>query len=112
MPKSKNRRKPKSNRVAGTGAQASLRTETVEGGAESNRSERAEAPLKKKKVGPVEFFRQVIAEGRKVTWTSRGEVIVSTIMVLIMVTIMSLFFFAVDQVLRWIIPMILSLNLF
>lgn len=112
MPKSKNRRKPKSNRVAGTGAQANLQTEVIDADTDGPRSERSDAPVKKKSVGPVQFFQQVRAEAQKVTWTGRGEVMVSTIMVLIMVAVMSLFFFAVDQILRWIIPMILSLNLF
>ncbi|MEE4210279.1 MAG: preprotein translocase subunit SecE [Parvularcula sp.] len=117
MPKSKNRRKPKSNRVAGTGAQARLEPVISEGdertSARSERSERAEAkPAKKKSVGPVEFLHQVRAEMRKVTWTSRGETMVSTIMVLIMVAVMSLFFFSVDQLLRFVVPRILSISLF
>ncbi|NNU15414.1 preprotein translocase subunit SecE [Parvularcula sp. ZS-1/3] len=111
MPKSKNRRKVKNNRVAGTGAQASLTTEPVEG-AESTRDAKPEAAaVKKKGVGPVEFFQQVRSEAMKITWTSRGETMVSTIMVLIMVAIMSLFFFAVDQLLRFVVPQILALSL-
>lgn len=56
---------------------------------------------KKKKTSPLEFFQQVRNEGTKVTWTSRNETMVSTIMVLIMVVIMAIFFFAVDQGLRF-----------
>jgi preprotein translocase subunit SecE len=118
MPKSKNRRKPKSNRVASTGAQARLEPQV--GGEEADtgsrtgaRAERAEAkPVKKKSAGPIEFLQQVRAEMRKVTWTSRGETIVSTVMVLIMVALMSLFFFSVDQLLRFVVPRLLSINLF
>ncbi|MEM6649590.1 MAG: preprotein translocase subunit SecE [Pseudomonadota bacterium] len=55
-------------------------------------------------------MRQVRDEGQKVTWTSRNETLVSTIMVLIMVAIASVFFFLVDQILRWIVPIILNLN--
>ncbi len=74
-------------------------------------NDKAEAPApKKKKVGPFEFLQQVRAEGSKVVWTSRQETIVSTVMVLIMVAIMSLFFFSVDQVFRWIVPIILNLG--
>ena len=58
-------------------------------------------PKKKKSTSPVEFFQQVRNEGAKVTWTSRNETMVSTIMVLIMVAIMSIFFFLVDQTLRF-----------
>ena len=56
---------------------------------------------KKKNTSPLEFIQQVRNEAMKVTWTTRNETLVSTIMVLIMVAIMSLFFFGVDQALRW-----------
>lgn len=56
---------------------------------------------KKKKTSPFEFIQQVRNEAAKVTWTTRNETIVSTIMVLIMVAIMALFFFGVDQGLRF-----------
>ena len=71
---------------------------------------RAEETKKKKSVGPFEFFQQVRNEAEKVTWTSRNETMVSTVMVLIMVAIMSLFFFLVDQVLRFGIGNVLSIG--
>ncbi|MEM7739677.1 MAG: preprotein translocase subunit SecE [Pseudomonadota bacterium] len=109
MPKSKNRRKPKSNRPT---AELKTDTQVVEAETTTTKSDRAEqATPKKKSASPLQFFRQVRAEMQKVTWTTRGETTVSTIMVLIMVAIMSLFFFTVDQFLRFIVPLILSLNL-
>ena len=81
---------------------AKTASKTIEGKAE-------DAQKKKKKTGPLEFIQQVRAEGRKVTWTSRNETMISTIMVLIMVTIMSIFFFIVDQILRFGVSSILSL---
>lgn len=62
---------------------------------------KADEIKKKKKTSPLEFFQQVRNEGSKVTWTSRNETMVSTIMVLIMVIIMAIFFFVVDQALRF-----------
>lgn len=62
---------------------------------------KADEVKKKKKTSPLEFFQQVRNEGTKVTWTSRNETMVSTIMVLIMVVIMAVFFFVVDQGLRF-----------
>jgi preprotein translocase subunit SecE len=56
---------------------------------------------------PVEFFQQVRQEGRRVTWATRQEVIVSTTMVLIMVVAASIFFFLVDSVIRLAISAIL-----
>ena len=52
----------------------------------------------KKRVGPVKFLGQVRQEGRKVTWTPWRETAITTIMVLVMVAIMSTFFFVTDMV--------------
>lgn len=111
MPKSKNRRKTKTGRENAGGNQNAVDANVVEGG-DAPRAESGSEAAKKPSVGPIEFFQQVRSEARKITWTTRGEVLVSTIMVLIMVAIMSIFFFAVDQLLRMIVPWILSLNLF
>ncbi len=61
---------------------------------------KADEVRQKKKTSPMEFARQVRAELSKVTWTTRNATFVSTIMVLIMVAIMAVFFFVVDQGLR------------
>ena len=125
MPKSKNRRKseqraaggrgPKANRVAATGAQnpaGGAIPPVPATGEPTKRSPASEAgATPRKKTGFFEFFRQVRTEGQKVTWTNLKEVQISTIMVLIMVTIMSTFFFLVDQVLRTIMPRLLALNI-
>ncbi len=50
--------------------------------------------------GPFRFFGEVRAEARKVTWATRQEVTVSTIMVLIFAVIAAIFFFIVDSLLR------------
>jgi len=54
---------------------------------------------------PFRFFGEVRAEGRKVTWATRQEVTVSTIMVLIMGVAAAIFFWLVDFVagglIRW-----------
>ena len=71
---------------------------------------KAEEQKKKKKTSPFEFIQQVRSEGSKVTWTSRNETMVSTIMVLIMVAIMALFFFGVDQFLRFSVCNILPIE--
>jgi len=63
-----------------------------------------------KRVGPVEFLGQVRDEGRKVTWPTRKETTVTTIMVFIMVVLASLFFTIVDQVLRFVVGLILGIG--
>jgi len=45
-----------------------------------------------------EFFRQVRAETNKVSWPSRAETVQTTIMVMIMASVLALFFFGVDTV--------------
>ena len=59
--------------------------------------------------GPFRFFGEVRAEGRKVTWATRQEVTVSTIMVLIMGVAASIFFFLIDSLLRLIVAFLLNL---
>jgi len=54
----------------------------------------------KKRVGPITFFSQVRAEGRKVTWTSRRETMVASIMVVIMVVVAAIFFYATDSIVK------------
>ncbi|MCA3574028.1 MAG: preprotein translocase subunit SecE [Aestuariivirga sp.] len=52
------------------------------------------------KTNPFEFLQQVREEGSKVTWPTRRETMISTVMVFIMVAIAAVFFLAVDAVLH------------
>ena len=61
---------------------------------------------KKKGVGPLQFFRQVRAEGSKVTWTSRAETIQASIMVLIFSVIVAIFLFLADSIIGRLVRMI------
>ena len=61
------------------------------------------------KTSPGEFVRQVRVETAKIAWPSRRETITTTIMVLIMTTVLSLFFLGVDQVLGRLVKTLLSL---
>ncbi len=54
------------------------------------------APTPKKKTNLVQFFREVRAEARKITWTSRRETWITSVMVAIMVVIAMLYFWIVD----------------
>lgn len=68
----------------------------------------APAPAKPR-VSPGEFVRQVRAEVAKVSWPTRRETITTTIMVLIMTGLLSVFFLGVDQILGRIVKFLLSL---
>ncbi len=52
------------------------------------------------KSNPLEFLQQVREEGAKVTWPTRRETMISTVMVFIMVALAAVFFLAVDFVLH------------
>ena len=54
-------------------------------------------------------MRQVRAEVAKVFWPSRAETIRMTIMVLIMTTLLALFFVGIDQILGRFVKFLLSL---
>jgi len=62
------------------------------------------------KFNPAQFVREVDQERSKVTWPTRKEVTVTTIMVFIMVFLAAVFFFLVDQGLSWIVKLILGLG--
>ena len=63
----------------------------------------------KPRVTPGEFVRQVRAEVAKVVWPSRADTIRMTIMVLIMTSLLALFFVGVDQILGRFVKFLLSL---
>ncbi len=60
--------------------------------------------------GPIKFVNEVRAEARKVTWATRQEVIVSTIMVVVMGIVAAIFFFLVDGLLRIIMRLLLGVE--
>lgn len=62
------------------------------------------------RTNPFTFLQQVRSEIAKVVWPTRAETVVSTIMVLVMVTLASLFFLAADQVISWVVQMMLSIR--
>lgn len=49
---------------------------------------------------PVQFISQVRAEVGKISWPTRREVVTTTIMVFIMATLASVFFFLVDLAIK------------
>ena len=61
------------------------------------------------KTSPAEFINQVRAEAKKIVWPTGRETVQTTIMVLIMTTILALFFFGVDTVFNAIVTWLTSL---
>ena len=60
------------------------------------------------KLNPFQFIQEVRQETAKVTWPSRRETWITTVAVLIMVTLASVFFLIVDQALGYVVTAILQ----
>lgn len=61
-------------------------------------------------MNPAKFIREVRTEVGKVTWPTRKETIVSTIMVLVLAFVAAIFFLAVDGIFAFAIEKILGLG--
>ena len=59
---------------------------------------------------PIQFAGEVKREIKKVTWPTRRETMLTTIMVFILATLMALFLFTADQVIAWAIKLILQIK--
>ncbi len=61
------------------------------------------------KVSPGEFIRQVRTEGSRVHWPTRKETVSTAIMVMIMTTILAIFFFGVDAFFSTLVKFLINL---
>jgi preprotein translocase subunit SecE len=59
---------------------------------------------------PFTFLQQVRAEAAKIVWPSRRETAISTVMVLVMVFLASVFFLVADQIMSRGIALLLGLG--
>jgi preprotein translocase subunit SecE len=60
------------------------------------------------KISPFKFLQEVRAEGEKVTWPTRRETAVTSIMVVIMSAVMAVFFLFSDQIMRMIVTFVIG----
>ena len=58
---------------------------------------------------PLKFVQEVRSETLKVTWPTRNEVAVTTVMVFVLATLAAIFFFIADQILSWLVSLLLGL---
>ncbi|WP_184001177.1 preprotein translocase subunit SecE [Stakelama sediminis] len=61
------------------------------------------------KTSPMEFMRQVRTETAKVVWPTRRQTVMTAVMVVIMTTILALFFLGIDSIFEAIVNYLLSL---
>ncbi len=59
---------------------------------------------------PFKFLQEVRSETNKVTWPTRRETMITTIMVFVMVALASIFFFAADQIIRYLVTFLLGIH--
>jgi preprotein translocase subunit SecE len=59
---------------------------------------------------PFKFLQEVRTETAKVSWPSRRETTITTIMVFIMVAVSSVFFFVADQLIRLLVTFVLGIR--
>jgi preprotein translocase subunit SecE len=64
----------------------------------------------KKRVGPLTFISQVRSEARKVTWTSFPELRAASIMVVVMVLVAALFFYATDTIVKLLVWLLTGIS--
>ncbi|WP_108398510.1 preprotein translocase subunit SecE [Devosia submarina] len=62
------------------------------------------------RTNPIQFLQQVRQETSKVTWPNRNEVLISTIMVLVLVAFASVFFLLADQLISFLVGLMLSIR--
>lgn len=61
-------------------------------------------------INPAKFTKEVRSETKKVTWPSRKETTVTTVMVFIMVALASIFLMVSDQIISKIVQLILGIG--
>ena len=61
-------------------------------------------------INPLKFIQGVKQEAFKVTWPKGREVMIGSIMVFVLATIAALFFLLLDQIYRFLLDIILTIN--
>ena len=60
---------------------------------------------------PLKFIQEVKQEAFKVTWPTRREVIIGSLMVFVLAAIAAVFFLLLDQIYKVLLDLILTINI-
>ena len=60
---------------------------------------------------PLKFIQSVKREAFKVTWPTRKDVLIGSLMVFAMATIAAIFFLLIDQIYKFLLDLILTINI-
>ena len=63
------------------------------------------------KTTPLKFVREVRQEISKVTWPTRKDVVIGSLMVFVLAAIAAVFFLFLDQIYRVLLDLILTINI-
>ena len=70
------------------------------------------APARKRKVmrNPLRFLQEVKQEAFKITWPTKKDTVTGSLMVFGLATLAAVFFLLLDQILRFLLNLVLTLN--
>ena len=61
-------------------------------------------------INPLRFIQEVKQEGFKVTWPKGREVVIGSLMVFVLASIAALFFLLLDQIYKFLLDIVLTIN--
>ena len=61
-------------------------------------------------INPFKFIQSVKQEAFKVTWPTRKDVMLGTVMVFLLASVAAIFFLLLDQIYRFLLDIILTIN--
>tara|TARA_Y100000590_G_scaffold307559_1_gene347256 strand:+ start:1367 stop:1558 length:192 start_codon:yes stop_codon:yes gene_type:complete len=62
-------------------------------------------------INPFKFMQSVKQEAFKVTWPTRKDVLLGSLMVFVLATIAAIFFLLLDQIYKFLLDLILAINI-
>ena len=62
-------------------------------------------------INPFKFVQSVKQEAFKVTWPTRKDVLLGSLMVFVLATIAAIFFLLLDQIYKFLLDLILAINI-
>ena len=62
-------------------------------------------------INPLKFIQEVKQEAFKVTWPKGREVVIGSLMVFVLASIAAVFFLLLDQIYRFLLDIILTINI-
>ena len=70
------------------------------------------APAKKRKLmrNPLRFLQEVKQEAFKITWPTKKDTVTGSLMVFGLATLAAVFFLLLDQILRFLLNLVLTIN--